>query len=75
MIHTRLQYKCKEYIGFKHIIQLYHDGELAKAYKIYTDELDDEIEKLEAQGYRLGYTKEEVKVAKERYAVMLKNVI
>jgi hypothetical protein len=74
-MRKKLQYRYEEYYPFQRIIKLYHDGELTEAYKVYADKLFDEIEKLEEQGYSRGYTKEEVAEAKERYEVMLKNVI
>ena len=71
----RLQYRYFEYIGFQCVIQLYCDGWLAKSYKVYLDELDDEIDKIEKQGYKFGYTEQEVENARKRYEEMLSNII
>lgn len=69
------QYRIVEYIGFKLIVQLYHDGKPLESYKIYIDERDDTEEKLLADGYTYGYTEREVKEAKNRYEEMLENII
>lgn len=69
------QYRYYERSVFVYIIELFHDGELVTAYKKYTDELFDELDALEEQGYSHGYSKWQVEEAKERYEMMLKNVI
>ena len=61
--------------GFKRYFYLYHDGEFKKSYSIWEDEISDEIDKLEAEGYTLGYTIYEVEEAKLQYEKMLKNLI
>ena len=61
--------------GFKRYFYLYHDGELKKSYSIWEDEISDEIDKLEENGYTLGYTICEVEDAKLEYEKMLKNII
>ena len=71
----RLQYRYFEYIGFQYMIQLYCDGWLVKSYKVYLDALDDELDKIEKQGYSYGFTEKEVNAAKERYEKMLSNII
>ena len=71
----KLQYRYYEHIGFKYAVQLYCDGKLTKSYKVYSIDLDDEIDKLEGQGYVYGYTEEEVNKAKARYERMLDNII
>lgn len=69
------QYRYGEGSSFKYIITLYHDGELVDIRELWLDELDDEIDKLEEQGYVHGYTREEVEKAKQTYERMLKNII
>lgn len=71
----RLQYRYFEYGAFQSMIQLYCDGRLVELYKVYLDELDDEINKIEKQGYSYGFTASEVCDAKERYERMLNNII
>lgn len=71
----RLQYRFIEYIGFKYMIKLYCDGWLVKAYEVWADELDDEIEKVENKGYTYGYTEDELNEARVHYEKMLDNVI
>ncbi len=71
----KLQYRYYEHLGFKYMIQLYCDGQLVKSYKVYSIDMNDEIEKLEEQGYSYGFTEEEVSKAKERYERMLNNII
>ena len=71
----KLQYRYYESFGFKYVIQLYRDGQLVESYKVYSIDLDDEIDKLESQGYVYGYTEDEVNKAKERYERMLNNII
>ena len=69
------QYRFLEYVGFQWIIQLYHDGILVESYKVYVDEIEDTEKMLLADGYTLGYTKQEVEEAKKRYEEMLENII
>ena len=57
------------------MIRLYCDGWVVKTYKVWLDELDDEIDKLEGQGYVYGYTEQEVNEVKEQYETMLDNII
>lgn len=69
------QYRCKEDLFFKVRLYVYHDGELIESKSFYLDEADKEMDRLESNGYTYGYTKEEVKKAKERYENMLVNII
>ena len=71
----KLQYTCSEHTTFQYIIRLWFDGLLVKSYKVYLDELNDEIDKIEKQGYVLGYTREEVEEARLKYEEMLNNII
>ena len=71
----KLQYRYFEHVGFKYIIRLYCDGWLVKSYKVYLDELDDEIDKIEKQGYTYGYTEDELDKARAYYENVLDNVI
>lgn len=57
------------------MIRLYCDGWLVKSYKVWVDELEDEIDKIEKQGYVLGCTEYEVEMARKQYEDMLDNII
>lgn len=69
------QYRCKEDTWCKRRLYVYHDGELIQSQSFYLDEIEKEIDKLESNGYILGYTKEEVEEVKERYERMLRDII
>lgn len=69
------QYRYHKTAGFQYMLQLYCDGWLVKSYKVYFDELDDEIDKIESQGYVYGYSENELKSARERYEHILNNII
>ena len=71
----RLQYRYIDVGGFQYIIRLYCDGWLVKSYKVYLDELDDEIEKIESEGYTYGFTESELDEARARYEKVLDNII
>lgn len=69
------QYRYYEVTSFKYNIELYHNGDFVEVRQVWIDELDDEIDKLEEQGYTYCYTKDEVEKIKKRYEKMLKNII
>lgn len=69
------QYNLQNEGAFKRKLSTYHDGKLIESKSYYIDELDDEIDKLEANGYVYGYTEEEIKKAERRYKIMLKHKI
>lgn len=70
------QYRYYETTSFRYNIELYHDGKFIKVYKVwFGDELDNEIDRLEEQGYTYGFTEEEVEEARCRYERLLKNKI
>lgn len=71
----KLQYRYREYIGFKWILDIYNDGKLIESLKLYAHELEETEEKLLAEGYTYGYTEEEVAEAKAKYEEMLSNII
>lgn len=71
----RLQYRYIDVGGFQYVIRLYCDGWLVKSYKVYLDELDNEIEKIESKGYTYGYTEDELDEARAHYERVLDNVI
>ena len=71
----KLQYKIIEVYGFKYVIKLYQDGKIINSYEVWVDEVEDEREKLEEQGYTYGYTSKEVEEIKEIYERMLANII
>ena len=69
------QYNCKFDGVSKTVLKIYHDGKLIKTQNGWADEIDDEINKLEEDGYIYGYTPEEVATAERRYKRMLKYII
>ena len=69
------QYRLFETHSFKYDIELYHDGNLVEVLKVWAIELNDEINRLEEQGYTYGFTKEEVEKEKKHYEKMLENII
>lgn len=71
----KLQYRYREYIGFKWLLELYNDGKLIETRKLYVYELEETEEKLLTQGYTYGYTEKEIAEAKEKYEEMLNNII
>ena len=71
----KLQYRYIDIGTFKRRIFLYHDGELVEKRDVWIDELEGETDKLEAQGYSYGYTKEEVEYARELYESKLSRII
>ena len=71
----KLQYRQIDIGGFKYRITLYHDGKFVEKRDVWLDDLEDEIDKLEARGYTFGYTKEEVEFARKLYESKLSNII
>ena len=71
----KLQYRQIDIGGFKYKITLYHDGKVVDKRYVWIDDLEDEVDKLEAQGYTFGYTKEEVERARKLYEDKLNNII
>ena len=69
------QYRYYEAIQFKYNVELYHDGKLIKIYRIWADEIDAEVERIESRGYTFGYTQDEVDRVKKRYEVISANLI
>lgn len=69
------QYRYYETTSFKYEIVSYHDGYIVNFNEVWLTELNDEIDKLEEQGYTYGFTQKEVDEAKERYERMLENII
>lgn len=63
----RKQYVVSKGPTFKVWIATYHDGVLMRQDKVWIDDFDDFIVKLESEGYEKAYTKEEVQKAKEDY--------
>ena len=56
----RMQYKVCAATSFKYYISVYHDGEYIGSYEVWLDKLDEEVNKLENQGYVRGFSKKEV---------------
>ena len=71
----KLQYRCVDIGKLKYRIFLYHDGEFVEKRDVWIDELEEETDRLEAQGYSYGYTKEEVEDARELYESKLSRII
>lgn len=69
------QYRYYETTSFKYDIELYHNGSFLDIREVWFDALNDEIDKLEAQGYTYGYTEYEVEQTKQHYEKMLENII
>ena len=69
------QYRCVVDTWPTSCLDVYHDGKLIHSQRYYFDNLDEVTDKLEAEGYTYGYTKEEVEEAKKKYEKMLKNII
>lgn len=69
------QYRYYETTSFKYDIELWHDGSFFNTHEVWVDELDDEITRLEKQGYTYGYTEYEVEQAKLIYERRLENII
>ena len=69
------QYNLQSDGAFKSVLEIYHDGKLVETKSGWMDEIADEVDKLEEDGYVYGYTQEEVKTAERRYKRMLKYMI
>lgn len=63
----RKQYVVSKGPTFRVWVAIYHDGVLIRQDKVWIDDFDDFIVKLEREGYEKAYTKEEVQNAKEDY--------
>lgn len=71
----RMQYKICAATSFKYYIFVYHDGEYVMSYEVWLDKLDEELNKLENQGYIRGFSKKEVENAYRQYELMKENII
>lgn len=71
----RRQYRYVDIGRFKYRFYLYHDGELANNYDVWLDKLEEEIYKVEKQGYEYGYVAYEIQNAREKYEHMLERTI
>lgn len=71
----RMQYKICAATSFKYYIFVYHDGEYVMSYEVWLDKLDEEVNKLENQGYMRGFSKKEVENAYRQYELMKENII
>ena len=69
------QYRCKYESWCKSRLYIYDNGFLIESKSLYNDEIENMIDRLEAEGYVYGYTKKEVENAKKRYEHMLENMI
>ena len=69
------QYHILKSAGFRHFISIYHDGWRVNAYSVWEDDLEAEIDKLEADGYTLGYIEKEILNLERRLLEMKRNVI
>lgn len=71
----RMQYKVYAAKSFKYYIFVYHDGECFGSYEVWSDKLDEEVNKLENQGYVRGFSKKEVENAYRQYEFMKENIV
>lgn len=71
----KLQYALTDYVGLKTRIRTYQDGQLIRDYSIYYDEVNDEVDKLENEGYTFGYLPKVVNEAKREYEYKLSKMI
>lgn len=69
------QYRYVDIGRFKYRFYAYCDGELVDNYDVWLNELQEEIDKVEEQGYEYGYTAFEIQKAKEKYEHMLERAI
>jgi hypothetical protein len=69
------QYDCYEYRWSNYEIILYHDGVKVGVKHIDLLKLDKYLEELEAKGYTLGYTEEEVEKARKSWEHIYENRI
>lgn len=63
----RKQYTVKKASFFQDWITTYHDGVKNRVDKVWLDDYANYTDKLEAEGYEIAYTKEEIQEAKEEY--------
>ena len=61
------QYTVSEATTFRYWVCTYHDGVLIQQDKVWSDDLSDFTDKLEAKGYEQAYTKQVVQEAKAEY--------
>lgn len=61
------QYIITEAATFRYWVATYHDGVLIQRDKVWSDDLSDFTDKLEAEGYEQAYTKRVVQAAKANY--------
>ncbi len=69
------QYDYYEYYWPSYEIILYHDGIKVKSERVSLLKLDERLEQLEADGYTLGYTEEDVEKARKKYEHYYENRI
>jgi hypothetical protein len=68
----RKQYVIQEGLSFRYWITTYRDGVKIENTKVWQgNEMDNFIDKLEAEGYERAYTREAVQEAKENYEWLL----
>lgn len=71
----RKQYRITDFSTFKKHIQVYHDGNLVFDKPMWLDDAQDAEDQLEAKGYTIGYTCEEIRQEWEKYTNMKANRI
>lgn len=69
------QYRLKEKNWYSDYLLIYENGKLIKTITVDKTNYDKEIEKLENNGYKYGYSKEEVELVKLDYEYKLQNII
>ena len=69
------QYNLSYHSWCKKTIKIYHDGELILTKTMWLDDIDKYIVQLEKDGYKYGYTQEEVNRARQDYEYKRANMI
>lgn len=69
------QYRCTYYSWWQTCVHTYCNGALIETKKLPIDEVEKEVERLEANGFTYGYIQEEVEEAKKKYEEKLANII
>lgn len=67
----KLQYNARDYVGFKTIVSIYHDGHQISSVIMYDDEAEAYCKNLEKRGYTFGFLPKDVAKAKREYLYKL----
>ena len=69
------QYRIEALSFAKCVVILYHDGVEVERNRMWEDECDDYVDKLEDEGYTFGYSVDEVENARKNYEWRLEDII